>query len=69
LFFGQLAAVAATAAPHRFPRRVDASVLAEQQLVADTFHRHNLLGRAVRIPDARPAPIRQAAVGLPLGTA
>jgi len=69
LFFGQLAAVAATVAPHRFPRRVDDSVLAEQQLVADTFHRHNLLARAVRIPDARPAAIRQAAVALPVGNA
>ncbi|RYZ10122.1 MAG: AAA family ATPase [Myxococcales bacterium] len=53
LFFGQLAAVAAVAAPHRFPRRVDDSLLAEQQAVADTFHRHKLLGQAVRIRDAR----------------
>jgi sulfonate transport system substrate-binding protein len=53
LFFGQLAAVAAMVAPHRFPRRIDESLLAGQQVVADTFHRHKLLGRAVRIGDGR----------------
>jgi DNA-binding NtrC family response regulator/ABC-type nitrate/sulfonate/bicarbonate transport system substrate-binding protein len=65
LFFNELAAVAATAAPHRFPRRVDERLLAEQQTVADTFHRHNLLGRAVRIHGARSAPARQAVGATP----
>ncbi|MDF3066244.1 MAG: sigma-54-dependent transcriptional regulator [Polyangiaceae bacterium] len=63
LFFGQLTAVAATCAPHRFPRRVDDSLLAEQQAVADTFHRYNLLGRAVRIRDSRSAATTKSAVG------
>jgi len=52
LFFGQLAAVAASLAPHRVPRRVDESVLAGQQAVADAFHRHRLIHRAVRVTDS-----------------
>ena len=59
LFFGQLAAVAATHAPHRFPRRVDDTLLAGQQAVADTFHRHKLLGRAVQVRDASRSQLRQ----------
>jgi DNA-binding NtrC family response regulator/ABC-type nitrate/sulfonate/bicarbonate transport system substrate-binding protein len=64
LFFGQLAAVATTLAPHRFPRRVDDTLLAGQQAVADTFHRHNLLGRAVHVHDANLLQPRRTA-GLP----
>jgi DNA-binding NtrC family response regulator len=52
LFFGQLVAVAASLAPHRIPRRVDESVLAGQQAVADAFHRHRLINRAVRVSDS-----------------
>jgi DNA-binding NtrC family response regulator/ABC-type nitrate/sulfonate/bicarbonate transport system substrate-binding protein len=69
LFFGQLAAVAATTAPHRFPRVVDDSLLAEQQAVADTFLRHKLLGRAVRIRGARQLVPRPLVGSAPLGSA
>jgi len=52
LFFGQLVAVAASLAPHRIPRRADERVLAGQQAVADAFHRHRLINRAVRVSDS-----------------
>ena len=53
LFFGQLAAVAASLAPHRIPRRIDESFIAGQQAVADAFHRHRLISSAVRMTDSR----------------
>jgi len=53
-FFAQLVGVAGSVAPHRIPRRVDEALLARQQAVADTFHRHRLLPREVRVRDARP---------------
>jgi aliphatic sulfonates family ABC transporter substrate-binding protein len=44
VFLAQLAAVAASLAPHRMPQRVDDRLLAGQQAVFDAFHRHDLLG-------------------------
>ncbi|MET0793197.1 MAG: sigma 54-interacting transcriptional regulator, partial [Polyangiaceae bacterium] len=61
LFFGQLAAVAASLAPHRIPRRVDDALLAGQQAVADAFHRHRLISSAVRMTDGRLHQPRPAA--------
>ncbi|HET7542692.1 MAG TPA: sigma 54-interacting transcriptional regulator [Polyangiaceae bacterium] len=58
VFFGQLAAVAALLAPHRIPRRVDETLLATQQAVADAFHRHQLISHQVRINDTRWLPPR-----------
>ncbi|MEO6599586.1 MAG: ABC transporter substrate-binding protein, partial [Polyangiaceae bacterium] len=53
LFFGQLAAVAASLAPHRIPRRVDEAFIAGQQAVADAFHRYRLISRPVTMTDSR----------------
>ncbi|HET9929916.1 MAG TPA: ABC transporter substrate-binding protein, partial [Polyangiaceae bacterium] len=49
LFFSQLAGVAATFAPHHIPRRVDESLFEGQQVVADAFHRHKLIQRAITV--------------------
>ncbi len=53
LFFSQLVGVAASLAPHRIPKRVDETLLAGQQAVADAFHRHRLISSEVRMKDAR----------------
>jgi aliphatic sulfonates family ABC transporter substrate-binding protein len=60
-FFTQLVSVAASVAPHRIPRRIDESLLARQQAVADTFHRHQLLPREVRVRDAHVRHLRPIA--------
>ena len=60
-FFAQLVGVAASVAPHRIPRRVDESLLTRQQAVADTFHRHRLLPREVRVRDAHVRHLRPSA--------
>ncbi|MFZ5896332.1 MAG: sigma 54-interacting transcriptional regulator [Myxococcota bacterium] len=65
LFFAQLAGVAVSLAPHRVPRRVDESLMAGQQAVADAFHRHKLIGREVRVRDVH-GPVREA-VGASVG--
>jgi len=59
-FFAQLVGVAASVAPHRIPRRVDETLLARQQAVADTFHRHRLLPREVRVRDAQSRYLRSS---------
>ncbi len=83
VFFSQLVGVAASVAPHRIPRRVDEGLLARQQAVADTFHRHQLLPREVRVRDvhlrhlgpladdgsAVSAALTRAVGHLPIGTA
>jgi sigma-54-specific transcriptional regulator len=63
VFFAQLAAVAASLAPHRLPRRMDDTLLAGQQVVFDAFHRHNLLG-TMSLPMISPkGPVKLSSAG------
>ena len=63
VFFAQLAAVAASLAPHRLPQRVDDRLLAGQQAVFDAFHRHNLLG-TMSLPIISPnGPVKLSSAG------
>jgi aliphatic sulfonates family ABC transporter substrate-binding protein len=48
-FFGELESAPAAFAPHRVPRRADESLFERQQAVADTFHRHKLIARAISV--------------------
>jgi sulfonate transport system substrate-binding protein len=63
LFFSQLAGVAATFAPHRIPRRVDESLFEGQQVVADAFHRHKLIERAISVRAAHASSPHPAVTG------
>ncbi len=67
LFFTQLAGVAASLAPHRIPRRVDETLFVGLQAVADTFHRHKLIAREVRVHDENLPQLRQVTRAFDLG--
>ncbi|MGC4093131.1 MAG: sigma 54-interacting transcriptional regulator [Polyangiaceae bacterium] len=57
LFLGELCEFAQSHAPHRVPQRVDEALFSAQQAVADTFHRHKLIHRAVRVRESDSAQL------------